>query len=266
MRPPVQAQPAARQVRLRRERARAPLPPPAPRRRRAPAIRAAARPVPPPARPPPASARATRRAPPRAAARGRGGRRSASGAWRRSGMRPALSIRRAGARARTKVQHSVVERRNAGRQLRTSGSVNSPAEMRSGSRSAKTATADLAIGGDEVAERGEERHMRQHLWLDAGAERILPDRREAGEGFALLQIAARQSRSGRTRPRSPPRSVSSPGVACAAGTHDGNVKKTLIRSTNGCSGCAPRPTASRPPPDSATWRASPRACRRDRRR
>ena len=66
--------------------------------------------------------------------------------------------------------------------------MNSPAEMRSGSRSAKTATARFAIGGDEVAQRGEERHMRQHLWLYAGAERILPDCREAGESFALLQI------------------------------------------------------------------------------
>ena len=45
----------------------------------------------------------------------------------------------------------------------------------------------LAIGRDEVAKRGEKRDMRQHIRLDAGAERILPDRRKPLVRLALLQ-------------------------------------------------------------------------------
>src|SRR5687767_5398200 len=45
----------------------------------------------------------------------------------------------------------------------------------------------LAIGGDQVAERGEKRHMGEYVRLDAGPQRVLPDRRETRERLALLQ-------------------------------------------------------------------------------
>ena len=64
--------------------------------------------------------------------------------------------------------------------------VNSPAAMRCRQFLREVGHGRFAIGGDEIAERGEERHMRQNVGLDAVAERVLPDRREARKCLLLL--------------------------------------------------------------------------------